>query len=39
MITSDIGINNIGINARRENEKVMYTVPIGVFIGQKVGSQ
>ena len=39
MVTSDIGINNIGINARRENEKVMYTVPIGVFIGQKVGSQ
>ena len=39
MVTSDIGINNIGINARREKEKVMYTVPIGVFIGQKVGSQ
>ena len=39
MVTCDIGINNIGINARRENEKVMYTVPIGIFIGQKVGSQ
>ncbi|MCK5708602.1 MAG: class I SAM-dependent methyltransferase [Candidatus Aureabacteria bacterium] len=39
MIISDIGINNIGINARREKEKVMYTVPIGVFIGLKDGSQ
>ena len=39
MVTSDIGINTSGINARRENEKGMYTVPIGVFIGQKVGSQ
>jgi ubiquinone/menaquinone biosynthesis C-methylase UbiE len=39
MVTSDIGINNIGINARRENENVMYTVPIGVFMGRKEGSQ
>ncbi len=39
LVISDIGRNNIGINARRENENVMYTVPIGVFIGQKKGSQ
>jgi ubiquinone/menaquinone biosynthesis C-methylase UbiE len=35
MVTSDIGIDYLGINARREDEKVMYTVPIGVYIGRK----
>lgn len=37
MVTSDIGIDNLGINARREDEKVIYTVPISVYIGQKMG--
>jgi len=37
MVTSDIGIDNLGINARRQDEKVMYTVPIGVYIGRKAG--
>jgi ubiquinone/menaquinone biosynthesis C-methylase UbiE len=37
MVTSDIGIDNLGINARKEGEKVMYTVPIGVYIGRKTG--
>jgi ubiquinone/menaquinone biosynthesis C-methylase UbiE len=37
MVTTDIGIDNLGINARREGEKVMYTVPIGVYIGRKAG--
>ena len=37
MITNDIGINSLGINARIKNEKVMYTVPIGVYVGWKVG--
>jgi ubiquinone/menaquinone biosynthesis C-methylase UbiE len=35
MVTSDIGIDNLGINARWEVGKVMYTVPIGVYIGRK----
>lgn len=35
MITGDIGINEFGINARKENNSVMYTVPIAVFVGQK----
>lgn len=37
MVTNDIGINDLGINARRENGKVMYTVPIGIYIGRKTG--
>ena len=37
MITNDIGIDNLGINARREAGQVMYTVPIGVYIGRKTG--
>ena len=37
MITNDIGIGNLGINARRENGNVMYTVPIGVYVGRKAG--
>jgi len=37
MVTRDIGVDDLGINARRENEKVMYTVPIGVYIGRKTG--
>ena len=35
MVTNDVGIDNFGINARLEDEKVMYTVPIGVYIGRK----
>ncbi|HET6418574.1 MAG TPA: methyltransferase domain-containing protein [Geobacteraceae bacterium] len=35
MIINDIGVDNLGINARREVDKVMYTVPISVFIGRK----
>ena len=37
MVTNDIGIDNLGINARREDEKVMYTVPIAVYVGRKSG--
>ncbi|NTW48777.1 MAG: methyltransferase domain-containing protein [Chlorobiales bacterium] len=37
MIRNDIGIDSLGINARKEDEKVMYTVPIGVYLGRKVG--
>jgi len=35
MITGDIGINTLGINARRVNNTVVYTVPVGVFVGKK----
>jgi ubiquinone/menaquinone biosynthesis C-methylase UbiE len=37
MVTNDIGIDSLGINARRENDKVMYTVPIAVYYGRKSG--
>ena len=37
MITNDIGIDSLGINARIKNKKIMYTVPIGVYVGWKVG--
>lgn len=36
MVTRDIGIDNLGVSARRIEEKVLYTVPIGVYIGRKV---
>jgi ubiquinone/menaquinone biosynthesis C-methylase UbiE len=39
MITSDIGIDSLGINARREGDKVMYTVPIVVYVGRKMGDE
>lgn len=37
MVTNDIGIDDLGINARRDDGKVIYTVPIGVYIGWKAG--
>lgn len=35
MITGDIGIDNLGINARRQGDSVVYTVPVCVFAGCK----
>lgn len=35
MIMNDIGVNRIGINARRENGRIIYTVPISVYAGKK----
>jgi len=35
MITTDIGVNEFGINARMAKGTVIYTVPIGVFVGKK----
>lgn len=35
MVTADIGVNSLGINARRADDAVIYTVPIGVFVGRK----
>ncbi len=37
MVTNDIGIDSLGINARTEDDKVMYTVPIAVYVGRKRG--
>jgi ubiquinone/menaquinone biosynthesis C-methylase UbiE len=38
MITGDIGLDNIGIKARVLDEKVIYTVPIAIYLGRKVDS-
>jgi len=35
MVTNDIGTDELGINARWKDEKVLYTVPIAVYVGQK----
>jgi SAM-dependent methyltransferase len=37
MVTADIGVDSFGIASRREDGKVLYSVPIGVFVGQKGG--
>ncbi|WP_052293514.1 hypothetical protein ACMC5R_10420 [Deferribacteres bacterium DY0037] len=36
MITNDIGVNRLGINARRSGDEIIYTVPIGVYMGYKL---
>lgn len=35
MITGDIGIDNLGINARKVDGRFFYTVPIAVYVGRK----
>lgn len=35
MIIADIGVNSLGIDPRRSGDTVVYSVPIGVFVGQK----
>jgi len=37
MVTSDIGVDRLGIVARREGGEVVYTVPIAVYVGRKSG--
>ena len=37
MINNDIGIDNIGINARKNEDTVIFTVPIAVYVGQYKG--
>jgi SAM-dependent methyltransferase len=34
-VTSDIGVDALGIDARRKDGKVIYTVPIAVYVGVK----
>ena len=36
MITDDVGINRLGIDARRQDGQVIYTVPIAVYMGWKL---
>ncbi|MBU5614485.1 class I SAM-dependent methyltransferase [Geomonas azotofigens] len=35
LVTADVGVDRLGINARREAGKVVYTVPIVVYAGRK----
>lgn len=35
MVTSDIGVNRLGINAREKDGKIIYTVPVGIYTGTK----
>jgi hypothetical protein len=35
VIINDIGIDSLGINARRVDDTVMYTVPIAVYVGRR----
>jgi len=37
MIEGDVGVDALGINARRENGRLKFTFPIAVFIGRKRG--
>lgn len=39
MVTEDIGIDKLGINARYQDEAVVYSVPISVFVGSKTVKQ
>jgi ubiquinone/menaquinone biosynthesis C-methylase UbiE len=35
MVTDDVGVDALGINARRVDGSVVYTVPIAVYVGRK----
>jgi len=35
MVTDDVGVDALGVRARREGESIRYTVPIGVYVGHK----
>ena len=35
MISGDIGVNKLGIDARRKDDTVVYTVPVRIFVGSK----
>lgn len=37
MVTNDVGVDSFGVNARSEDGKVVYTVPIAVYVGRKRG--
>ncbi|UPU37180.1 methyltransferase domain-containing protein [Geomonas paludis] len=35
LVTADVGVDSLGINARVEANKIIYTVPIAVYAGRK----
>ncbi|GAM10375.1 putative methyltransferase YcgJ [Geobacter sp. OR-1] len=35
MVTEDVGVDSIGINARVGDHRIVYTVPIAVYVGTK----
>lgn len=35
LVTADVGVDSLGINARKEDGRIVYTVPIGVYVGRK----
>jgi SAM-dependent methyltransferase len=35
MFMSDLGVNDLGIDIRRQGDAVVYTVPIAVYVGEK----
>jgi hypothetical protein len=35
MIRKDIGVDNLGIQARSKGDTIVYTVPISVYVGRK----
>lgn len=35
LVVADVGVDTLGINARRRGESIVYTVPISVFVGTK----
>ncbi|MBJ6800554.1 methyltransferase domain-containing protein [Geomonas sp. Red259] len=35
MVTADVGVDSLGINAREEAGQIVYTVPIAVYAGRK----
>lgn len=37
IVINDIGIDCLGINAQRAEDKVIYTVPIAIYVGRKRG--
>ncbi|MGE0370195.1 MAG: hypothetical protein AB7P53_14650, partial [Candidatus Dadabacteria bacterium] len=37
ILEGDIGVDALGINARRENGRLKFTFPIAVFTGRKPG--
>jgi len=38
LVTADIGVDAFGINARREDGRIMYSCPITVLVGRKQGN-
>ncbi|QXE91005.1 methyltransferase domain-containing protein [Geomonas subterranea] len=35
LVSADVGVDRLGVNAREEAGKIVYTVPIAVYVGRK----